>query len=108
MEKISFNKENIFCYTFFVWCLFIDLLITTNYSSRLGGKVQYIIVLGSIAILVAKELASLAELKSYSFFRVAVMVLFLLVTLKIMGNSYGLIFLSAMLFVVSARDVDQW
>ncbi|NBH85596.1 polymerase [Ligilactobacillus murinus] len=106
MKKISFNKENIFCYTFFVWCLFIDLLITTNYSSRLGGKVQYIIVLGSIAILVAKELASLAELKSYSFFRVAVMVLFLLVTLKIMGNSYGLIFLSAMLFVVSARDVD--
>lgn len=67
MKKISFNKENIFCYTFFVWCLFIDLLITTNYSSRLGGKVQYIIVLGSIAILVAKELASLAELKSYSF-----------------------------------------
>lgn len=106
MKKISFSKENIFCYTFFVWCLFIDLLITTNYSSRFGGKVQYIVVLGSIVILVAKELASLAELKSYSFFRVVVMVLFLLVTLKIMGNSYGLIFLSAMLFVISARDVD--
>lgn len=106
MKKISFSKENIFCYTFFVWCLFIDLLITTNYSSRFGGKVQYIVVLGSIVILMAKELASLAELKSYSFFRVVVMVLFLLVTLKIMGNSYGLIFLSAMLFVISARDVD--
>lgn len=106
MKKISFSKENIFCYTFFVWCLFIDLLITTNYSSRFGGKVQYIVVLGSIVILVAKELASLAELKSYSFFRVVVMVLFLLVTLKIMGNSYGLIFLSSMLFVISARDVD--
>lgn len=106
MKKISFNKENIFCYTFFVWCLFINLLITTNYSSRFSGKVQYIVVLGSIVIVVAKELASLAELKSYSFFRVVVMVLFLLVTLKIMGNSYGLIFLSAMLFVISARDVD--
>lgn len=106
MTKISFNKENIFCYTFFVWCLFLDLLITTNYANRLGGKLQYIIVLGAIAVLIAKELATLSEIREYSFFRVVVMVFFLLVTLKIMGNSYGLIYLSAMMFIVSARDID--
>lgn len=106
MKKFSLNRENIFCCTFFVWCLYLDLLITTNYASILEGKLQYIVVCGAIGILLIKELSSLSELINYSFLRVVIMGLLLVVTLKIMGNSYGLIFLSAMIFIVSARDVN--
>ncbi|KRL87446.1 hypothetical protein [Ligilactobacillus apodemi] len=106
MTKLIFNKENLFCGAFFVWCLYMALFITTNYSAKLGGMLQYIMVAFAIGIIIIKELFTLSEIKEYSFFRFSLMILFLLVVIKIMGHSYGTIFLSSMLFVISARDVS--
>lgn len=106
MIKLLLDREKLFCCTFYIWCLYFSLFITTNYASKLGGYLQYIVILLTLFALVVKELASLKTLMTYSLVRFLVMCIFLLVSIKIMGHSYGLIFLSSMLFIVSARDIE--
>lgn len=106
MIKLLLDREKLFCYTFFIWCLYFSLFITTNYANKLEGNLQYIVVSWTIFVLVVKELASLREIMTYSLIRFSIMCIFLLLSIKVMGHSYGLIFLSSMLLVVSARDVN--
>lgn len=110
MNSTRFISEKIYLLTLFVWII-VSSLITTTYFVRLDGalSIYRLSLYATIAIILIKELFNLSNTMNYFRFHLKQMILFILFILSMLivsKNRDGLLDITVILLVTSARDID--
>ena len=110
MNSTRFISEKIYLLTLFMWII-VSSLITTTYFVRLDGalSVYRLSLYATIAIILVKELFNLSNTMNYFRFHFKQMILFILFIssmLIVSKNRDGLLDITVLLLVASARDID--
>ena len=107
----SRNKiaTNIFLGTLFVWLIYMSLCVTTNFKIFLGENwLPKLIASMTILLLFIKELISV-KTHSYNFkfyAKLGLLIIFFLSSVSFITHNDGLISLSAILLIISSRDIN--
>lgn len=110
MNSTRFISEKIYLLTLFMWII-VSSLITTTYFVRLDGalSVYRLSLYATIATILIKELFNLSNTMNYFRFHFKQMILFILFILSMLivsKNRDGLLDITVLLLVASARDID--
>lgn len=110
MNSTRFISEKIYLLTLFMWII-VSSLITTTYFVRLDGalSVYRLSLYATIATILIKELFNLSNTMNYFRFHFKQMILFMLFILSMLivsKNRDGLLDITVLLLVASARDID--
>lgn len=110
MNSTRFISEKIYLLTLFMWII-VSSLITTTYFVRLDGalSVYRLSLYATIATIFIKELFNLSNTMNYFRFHFKQMILFILFILSMLivsKNRDGLLDITVLLLVASARDID--
>lgn len=100
---------NIFLGTFFIWLIYMSLYITTNFKMFLGGSWgPRVIASVAILLLFSKELISI-KTNSYNsnfYAKTILLIVFVVSSVSFIVHNDGLISLSAILLVISSRNIN--